>query len=254
MTRRAIALAVLVQALLACGGEGGTPPAEGAAEPNDTLATATPITLGGSIPASIDPAADLDFYSFTVASDALDVRFRTFDASGGACLDIDPRIDVYGADGTLLAWADDGAGLGYCEDLTLTLGAGTYYVEVRWAGNGTAPFDYVLTTSAASAGAATPQTLRCLWAGDVCDEIAGTMTPSQRSVIASSCATGGGSFAEGTCSQAGTVAGHCRYDDTILAGVSVAGGTIDEYYDGAAWTLTDAQAFCAVPPAGTWVP
>ncbi|MGB8932710.1 MAG: hypothetical protein WCC48_15810 [Anaeromyxobacteraceae bacterium] len=39
-----------------------------------------------------------------------------------------------------------------------------------------------------------------------------------------------------------------------MSGTIVAGGTIDEYYYvSGAWTVTDAQTYCASPPAGTWV-
>jgi hypothetical protein len=97
-------------------------------------------------------------------------------------------------------------------------------------------------------------TIRCDFAGDMCEDITAVLTAAQQTSLQTSCTNALGTFAVGTCSTAGTVAGHCHYTGTAVLGGNVAGATANEYYYTAAWTVSTAQAYCASPPAGTWVP
>jgi len=97
-------------------------------------------------------------------------------------------------------------------------------------------------------------TLRCLFVDDMCQEITAVMTASQQATLGTSCTNGGGAYAVGNCPTAGAVAGHCYYTGTTVLGGAIAGATANEYYYSAGWTLTAAQTYCALPPAGTWVP
>lgn len=149
MPQRAHAsLALTLAALLAaCGGGGDGTPRTAEVEPNGTTAQATPVALEATITGTITAASDSDFFSFTVPAGGATVRFQTFDAGGTACdpagQAVDPFIAVYGAAGTsdLLGGDDDGGAPPLCEDLTLTLPAGTAYVMV----GGLEPFPFAYT-------------------------------------------------------------------------------------------------------------
>ncbi len=137
-------LAVVAAALLvaACGsGSDSAPSYPNPGEPNDTIQTATPMTPGTPVVATMGSAVDYDFYSFTVPQGGAYVRFQTFDESGVTCgtagtYNIDTYVDVFDANGTPVGSADDTAVIGgsatYCEDYTPTnpLPAGTNYVAV----------------------------------------------------------------------------------------------------------------------------
>lgn len=106
-------------------------------------------------------------------------------------------------------------------------------------------------------GPATNRTVSCLFAGDTCDTVTGMMNDGQYSALRSGCTGGGGTFADAACNTTGMLAGHCRYDSAAMAaytGISIAGATMDEYFDSGSWTEPGAQAYCADPPAGTWIP
>ncbi len=144
--------ALLCCALLAaCGGGGDDPPpAPNPGEPNDTFETATLITIGTPVVATIARADELDYYKFTVAAPGTTVRFQTFDAGGTQCdpvnAGVDPVIQVFGLAQNWLG-ADDDTFPPWCEDLTLTLAAaGTHYVLV--GGYEPTPFVYTLKLTA----------------------------------------------------------------------------------------------------------
>jgi hypothetical protein len=61
------------------------------------------------------------------------------------------------------------------------------------------------------------------------------------------CTALGGTNIDGACPTANTVPGHCHW-------VNASGTTEDAYYSSSLWTLASAQADCASPPVGTWVP
>lgn len=142
-------LSVTTAALLAaCGGSddgGGGSPDPG--EPNGTFATATPLTPGTPmvVVATITTLNDVDTFSFTVPTGGRSVRFQTFDAGGTQCDpvngNVDPWVDVYDGGGSFLGGDDDGGLSPWCEDVTLSLPAGTNFVQV----GGFAPVPFVYT-------------------------------------------------------------------------------------------------------------
>ena len=135
----AIAAATL---LAACGsGSDSSPSLPNPGEPNDTIATATPMTPGTPVVATMGSAVDYDFYAFTVPQGGAYVRFQTFDQSGVTCgapgtYDIDTYLDVFDSGQNWVANSDDSAVINgvstYCEDYTTAnpLPAGTNYVAV----------------------------------------------------------------------------------------------------------------------------
>jgi cysteine-rich repeat protein len=103
-------------------------------EPNDSAATALPITSGatGGI-----TAGDHDYYAITLTGPS-NVRIETFDGTGGACTGVDTFVTLYRADGTTVVASDDDGGIGACSLIdpatvvaARALPAGTYYVMVR---------------------------------------------------------------------------------------------------------------------------
>ncbi len=138
-------LAMVAAALLvaACdsGSDSGTPTNPNPGEPNDTIATATPMTPGTPVVATMGSAVDYDFYAFTVPQGGAFVRFQTFDQSGTTCgtqgtYNIDTYLDVFDVNQTHVGQDDDSAVINglptYCEDYTPPnpLPAGTNYVAV----------------------------------------------------------------------------------------------------------------------------
>lgn len=146
--RTRLAALLAAATLAACGGDGAEPPPSPAGEPNETAAQATPLTVGTAVTGTIASEADLDFYVFTVPAGGASVRFQTFDAGGTLCdptnEGVDPYLDIFDGAVTHVAHGDDvGAGAGvWCEDLTVSLAAGTNYVSV--GGFPPVPFTYVL--------------------------------------------------------------------------------------------------------------
>ena len=108
-------------------------------EPNNTAATATgPTSSGGGLVASIRPAADVDYFSFTIGAYS-DVRLETFDTtSSTTCTAIDTYMQLFAPDRTTLLGTDDDSGINACSLLdpavatsVRRLAPGTYYVLVR---------------------------------------------------------------------------------------------------------------------------
>lgn len=150
---RILALACCSALLAACGGGSDAPPPPplpNPGEPNETFETATPISIGTPVVATISEQLEPDYYRFTVPTGGATVRFQTFDAGGTACDPVnggvDPRIDVFDGARGPLGFDDDGGLPPWCEDLTLTLAEGTNYVLV--SGWNPTPFVYTLKLTA----------------------------------------------------------------------------------------------------------
>lgn len=114
------------------------------AEPNGSIATATPLGAGAAgFSGQITPIGDDDYYSFVVP-DGATVRLETgsvpFVATSTSCPG-DLEIYFYDAAGTLLASDDDESFIGLCSLLDRgtiamnNLAAGTYYVRVERHGD-----------------------------------------------------------------------------------------------------------------------
>ncbi len=96
-------------------------------EPNDTFADAQSITLNYDGYGQFDEEGDHDFYTFTLASDAI-VTLETHEMAGGP---VDTIMDMYDDNEALIASDDDdGVGLYSLIDGE-ALTAGTYFVEIR---------------------------------------------------------------------------------------------------------------------------
>lgn len=104
-------------------------------EPNDRTQDATPLDTG-SAAGSIDPAEDVDYYSFEVPAGG-SVRAETFPAMAGC---FDSELTLIGeVDGSTTALgANDDGDSGLCslidptvEEFARNLEAGTYYIAVR---------------------------------------------------------------------------------------------------------------------------
>ena len=96
----------------------------------------------------------------------------------------------------------------------------------------------------------------CSFAGAYgCDQVSGTITNCERAALGAACAGGGGVFSDAGCSTVGTVPGLCSYADaSVMTGVPVAAGAVlNEFYYSAGWSLSEAQSYCAAPPAGVWI-
>jgi hypothetical protein len=95
-------------------------------EPNDTRATATPITCGSTRSGSIVPTNDVDYFALTVGG-ATTVTVDVNAARSGSSLD--GVAAVYDASGHQLAFGDNTVSLDPI--LTVSLpGAGTYFIAV----------------------------------------------------------------------------------------------------------------------------
>ena len=117
-------------------------------EPNNACGAQTALPAFSGTPlqtfgyGDINPAADLDFYSFTLPGPGIQsVRIETFFGAPGTCQSTatnDTAIQFRGTDcTTILATNDDGTGLGYCSLIDGTgvaaarnLTPGTYFVRV----------------------------------------------------------------------------------------------------------------------------
>jgi hypothetical protein len=142
---------VRVLALVACGGFAALPARSGTpaltptpeSEPNNTPATADPLTLTGGCQVasgSISPAGDLDYFSFTAPPGSkLWARVDT----SASTTDLDSVLTLFEADGTTVIEEDDDDGIANGCDTTVesrfvssiagrTLSAGgTYFLRVR---------------------------------------------------------------------------------------------------------------------------
>jgi hypothetical protein len=100
----------------------------------DTLATATAMTTSGtsmSAAGLIGRTSDVDLFRFATAAGL--VSLDVTPASLGANLDI--KAEILDANGTTVATADSASSL--AASLSVTLGAGTYYLRVDGTGVGT---------------------------------------------------------------------------------------------------------------------
>ncbi|HEX6810068.1 MAG TPA: hypothetical protein VF384_00470 [Planctomycetota bacterium] len=109
-------------------------------EPNDSPATAMPITAGTQIAASWATTADEDWFSFTLAAPG-QVHLHTV-GTGTLSLPVtrDNRIAIYDATGTVrLAWNDGAVGL--MADCGASLPAGSYTARVNLKSGTAAAYD-----------------------------------------------------------------------------------------------------------------
>ncbi len=121
-------------------------------EPNDTLATANGLTLPTTISGAIDPAGDLDHFTFVIPpgmTGALDARLYTTANDPVSCAPgTDSVLGLLDANGTAVAMNDDAHGT-MCSHLNPLVGSpqlmpGTYTLLVRaYAGPQVIPQYYV---------------------------------------------------------------------------------------------------------------
>jgi hypothetical protein len=135
-------------------GSSSTPPDTSpvaAFEPNDSFDQATPVALGDRVAAAIGTAGDVDWFTFTAAA-GQHLRIDLEVDEGASPLDAE--LILYGPSRTVVAAADDVAGL----DPRLrqfTADAGAYWVEVRdvrAAGGSAYTYALNLTTSNLAVG------------------------------------------------------------------------------------------------------
>ncbi len=95
-------------------------------EPNNTRAAATPVACEQTVPASIVPQGDIDYYALSITSaTALQVDINA--ARSGSPLD--PIVGVFDAAGNRLAFADNTISFDPVLNVDL-LSPGTYYIAV----------------------------------------------------------------------------------------------------------------------------
>ncbi len=122
-------------------------------EINDTQALANPLGTHAGFLGAINPAGDLDYFSFAVPGPSSQVSIQTSDGIGGCPAGFDSVLRLYDAAGQLLVSDDDG-GVDLCSSISpaqypeaMNLAAGTYRARVELKGNnGTQPL-YVVTIS-----------------------------------------------------------------------------------------------------------
>jgi len=108
-------------------------------EPNDTRATANPVSLDQPRKGSLRPNGGVDFWEFTL--------LRNGTVTGELDCTGDSILELQSSTGTVLA-SDDDSGPRRCSRVATYLFAGTYYFAVRpRAGTGEYPFDYSLLVS-----------------------------------------------------------------------------------------------------------
>jgi hypothetical protein len=98
-------------------------------EPNDSVATANPLSMGDTVSGVIDPVGDVDYYAVALtAGEWVEFDIDAQSLTGGS--DLDSYITLYDATGdSILAMNDDWAGL----DSYLMFAAandGTYFLQV----------------------------------------------------------------------------------------------------------------------------
>lgn len=123
-------------------------------EPNPQGAPESLVGYDGAIGA-LDPAGDVDWYSFEVIVPGSNVTALTSDGLGGCPAGVDTRISLYDAAGALLAEDDEG-GPDQCSliapvshPVAAGLAVGTYLIQVAEDGNDQAVDEYVLTVHVA---------------------------------------------------------------------------------------------------------
>ena len=150
----------------------------------DTLADATPITLGTTVTGLISPAGDVDVFRFEITGASADVWIYT---RGGIS---DTVGDLYDGDGTQIAY-DEGSVLSDNPShfyIGVNLGPGTYYVAVGGHPATTGP--YSLHTRTAADQGRTVDTAADLTIGDPVEGIIGTTWEEDVYRIDLSAATG----------------------------------------------------------------
>ena len=130
-----------------CGGGGTAPPSGDSYEPDDSMSSATYISLGQSQSHTIDPPGDVDYLVFELSSSCT-VTIETSGSSGG-----DTVIDLYDSSGSLIE-EDDDSGSGYWSRIVASLSPGTYYVSVR-AYFRSQTFSYTISLSGTCGGGGT---------------------------------------------------------------------------------------------------
>jgi cysteine-rich repeat protein len=123
-------------------------------EPNDMVATATPLR-GGVGSGTLAEGEDVDVWSFVVPpGPRLDVRIETFDETGMTCESIDTVVDLIDTDGTTVRVTDDDDGVGTCslidpdvDPAARSLPPGTYYIRVRPFARRSSPGRYTLVVT-----------------------------------------------------------------------------------------------------------
>lgn len=144
--RKPIAV-VAALALAACpggndvGGAGDEFEAAAELEPNGTTDEAQSLAFGEAVLGTISGASDVDHYRIVVPDGGASMRIWNSDATGTGCVGIAPDLYVLRSDGTTYGWPGTGA----CDDYTIELAAGTWYLQVK---GGTA-FEYALHVRAA---------------------------------------------------------------------------------------------------------
>lgn len=124
-------------------------------EPNNDTASATDASTGGAS-GMIDPADDLDFFSFSVNAGG-NVYAETTDGMGGCA--VDTVIRLYDSTGTEIG-SNDEAGPGSCSQIdplfdtfARDLPAGTYYISVEsYQGGETGAYTLVILTADGGCG------------------------------------------------------------------------------------------------------
>jgi cysteine-rich repeat protein len=120
-------------------------------EQNDTQALANPLGTHQGFVASINPAGDLDYFSFNVPGPASQVSIQTSDGIGGCPPGFDSVLSLYDPSGALLV-QDDNGGTGLCSLIApqlysqaMNLAAGTYVTRVEFKGGTSVQPEYVVT-------------------------------------------------------------------------------------------------------------
>jgi hypothetical protein len=101
----------------------------------------------------------------------------------------------------------------------------------------------------------TTQTIACTFTDDRCDSLTAQLTAAESTALQTGCGQDGG-IVGAACSTVGALSGRCQYAGAaaVAYGIPYPGATLDEYFYAASWTLTSAQDYCALAPAGVWVP
>lgn len=146
-----IAALIASAVVSACDGAGDAPAPPDPGEPNGSVETATPLTPGTPVVATISATTDADYFRFSVPAGGASVRVQTFDEGGATCglasAPLDTYVEVFDPAATPLLDCDavpspcDDSGVGWCEDVTVVLPAGTSYVAV----SGYPPYPLVYT-------------------------------------------------------------------------------------------------------------
>ncbi len=115
--------------------------ARDAYEVNDSIETATDITIDGSltISASFHAATDVDFYRVTVPEGGSSLKIETQGSK-------DTYLHLFNEQGTEIA-TDDDSGENYCSRLIQNLEAGVYFLKVREYDSSTGDYSVVFTFS-----------------------------------------------------------------------------------------------------------